>query len=517
MDPVNDHRALRLPPIHPRSSRGRGGLLAIGLIAPLAAGFLAWRGSFDGLYGQDPYAYYDYAIGTLRGWLSAGPSLNLPFFYWPPGYPALILLAAQGIGLSPLAGQVVSLCAGGLAAVFTGLLARELDRDDRRVPLLAALMVAFSGQLWQSAMVVMPDTAALAAATGGVWALARYARRNSLRWLLLAAGALAWAVITRWVYALVAIPCALYALVVLSRQPRRVALAHGLAAAIWVAVMLGPVVVPTVSAILKPGGGPIPFGADFEVYTWNPLNALRSEFVNADGHLVYRLPTGLYYTLAPAREYYFTPLLALFILPGLWVVARRRSLGSRLLVVGWAAIVYVFLIGAQWQNFRFTLSFMPPLAILAAIGLERTTGAIGRIPQRGLMGSLVVVSLLWMAFSGASLAQGFIERKDADLEVVRWAESRTPPDARLLAFSITLTFQHYSRLETRELYTLDPAQLAALTVERRPTFLLINVENVEQQWAGRSPSENTRWLRDGPGLAALGQFRDYTLFRVGSP
>ncbi|HET8627533.1 MAG TPA: hypothetical protein VFL91_08945, partial [Thermomicrobiales bacterium] len=166
------------------------------LAAVVPAGALAAAGRFDGLYGQDPYAYYDYAVGPLRASL-----LHLrppPAFYWPPGYPLLVALASFVVGARPLAGQIVSLVAGGLAAVFAALLAHEvwpaLDaRGGARArlygPLLAGLAVALCGQVWQSSVVVMADTAGLAAATGGAWALARYGRRGDSGgpgWLVLA-------------------------------------------------------------------------------------------------------------------------------------------------------------------------------------------------------------------------------------------------------------------------------------------------------------------------------------------
>ena len=73
-----------------------------------------------------------------------------------------------------------------------------------------AVLAALNPQLWQSSIVVMSDTTALAAGTLGGWALARYARLGGARWLALSAAALAYAMATRWAYALEALPCAAY-------------------------------------------------------------------------------------------------------------------------------------------------------------------------------------------------------------------------------------------------------------------------------------------------------------------
>ena len=107
-----------------------------------------------------------------------------------------------------------------------------------------------------------------------------------------------------------------------------------------------------------------------------------------------------------------------------------------------------------------------------------------------------------------------ISRKNGDLEIVRRVESETPSGGRLLTFGLTLTFQHYSHLETLELFHLSGTDLTNLVMEHRPTFLLIDTVNVETQWAGRPPSENYDWLRAGPGLVTVDRLGSYTLFKV---
>jgi hypothetical protein len=120
-----------------------------------------------------------------------------------------------------------------------------------------------------------------------------------------------------------------------------------------------------------------------------------------------------------------------------------------------------------------------------------------------------------MAVGGVELTRDFIERKQLDLAAVRWTESQLPPDARLLTFGITLAFEHYTALETVEFYNLTADDLARLVSDGQPTFLLLELDSIEQQWRNRPPSENYHWLRDNTGLEALGQHAPYTLFRVG--
>jgi hypothetical protein len=510
-------------------------LVPLGLIIPFAAGGIALFERFDGLYGQDPFAYFDYAMGPVRqSLLDLRPP---PPFFWPPGYPIAVALASLPLGVSPLVAQLVSLVAGALVPVFTVLLAREIwpsaragshvlvpagsalsdTSSNTEVAVLAGLLVALTGQLWQSSVVVMADTLGLALATAGIWALARYGRRGHRPgWLLLAAMLMAAATLTRWIYGLVGIPCVVFALHALARHPRRAeAFAHAGAAALVTGIFLGPVLVGAADEAVRSGGGIAPFAGNFQVYRWSPGWALGREFVTPDGRLSYETPTGLYYALAPARWAYFTPIIAPFILPGVWVVLRRRAAAPLVLLLGWAAVVLAFHAGSAYQNFRFTLAFLPPLAILAAIGVRQVAGALPRATLPAAAGAMAI-GLALMAAAGLHTTRTLIAYKHRTLEVVRWTETRTPADARLLTFDLTSTFRRYSHLQTLELYDQDPDRLDGLVTSGAPVFLLVDTAHVARQWADQSPGRNVRWLERGPGLTGLGDEHGFTLFAVGA-
>ncbi len=427
--------------------------------------------------------------------------------------------------MRPLAGQAVSLLAGALVAPLTVLLAREALAGERHpprvilwVPLLAGLLVALNGQLWQSSAVIMADTLGLAAATLGMVALLRYGRRGQARWLWLAAGALAFALLVRLAYALVALPAALFALRCLARQPRAQAVRHALGAGAIVLILLGPLLGSTMRDLLAPSRDFVSFAAAGEIYRWSPLTAFRREHQSADGLLSYTLPNGLYYAWIPFRSFFLSPLWALLIVPGGWAVWQRRR-ASLWLVVGWAASVYLFHAGTAWQNVRFTLAYLPPLALLAALGFASVAEALrARGVARGIVRAGLLLYLLlgvgWMSAGALDLTRGFIERMQGLVETVRWVEAQVPEGARLLTFSLTLTFEHESALETHELFFLSPDTLAPLLADERPTYLFLDVGSVESQWQGKAPALNYQWLRDNPGLRSLAERPPYTLFEV---
>jgi hypothetical protein len=331
--------------------------------------------------------------------------------------------------------------------------------------------------------------------------------------LALSAAALAYALATRWAYALEALPCTVYGvyLLVSRARCRPVEIARGAAGAalsggIVLAALLGP-------GLLVRGPASAAFTGDLEVYSWSPLNFFRRQFTTIDGLLSYRLPNGLYYALSPGHPDYFTPLLAVLLAPGLWLLLRQRRAMPLVLLLAWPLMILGFHAGAPWQNFRFTLAALPPLAVLAGLGAAQAAAWLG--PRRsGLVLALVGAGLVWQVVAGAQLTQQFINRKRADLAAVAGVEALAPANAQLLTFSITGTFDYYSRLDTHDLWGLDTAQVAGLVADGHPTLLLIDVANVEAQWQGHAPAINYHWLRDGPGLDRLGQFQSFTLFQV---
>jgi 4-amino-4-deoxy-L-arabinose transferase-like glycosyltransferase len=500
------------------------GLSALPLLVPA---WLARRAGFDGLYGQDAYAYFDYAVGPLAAALRAAQPP--PPFFWPPGYPLVVALAAEVVGPHPQVAQTISWVAAVLTVGFTALLAAELwpwPSWRRTGMVMTALLTACVGQLWQSSVVVMADTTGLAAATAGMWALVRYDRQAQPRrglWLLLASACLALALLTRWAYALVALVAALWTLGRLWRQPWPV-LGRQVGPALLVAVLLlAPLWWAWLRGTVDPVSGHLAFAGNWQVYSWSPRHAWQREFVTPDGLLRYRWPNGLWYAGAPAHRYFFTVLLAPFLAVGLVTAVRPWRRDPRLLLLpAWAGVVWGFHAGAAWQNFRFNLAHLPALAVLTSLGIVTAARGCRRLADArvarfamGVLALWVLGGLLLMARGGWVLTATFIARKNADVATVREVEARLPAGARVLTFNLTPTFRHYGRLEVADLYALSAAALDAYVAEGRPLYLLLDQGNVESQWQGRAPALHYQRLRAEPGLVPLGRYGPYTLWCVG--
>jgi dolichyl-phosphate-mannose-protein mannosyltransferase len=510
----------RPPQEHERARHGPAG--ARMWWAPLAPIVLAltlqWlliaRRSFDGLYGQDAFAYYDYAhelARSVRHLAAPGP------FAFPIGYPALVAILS-GLREAPprIAQTVSSLAAAGVVAL-TFLLARDLLAEDlgprrgstaRWTAVVAAFIVGASGQLWQWGTTIMADTAALFWATLAAWALVRYVRGQRLRWLSLASAGLALAFMTRWVYAVLALPFGLFCwwCTGRGRSPVRRTLPHVLVAGAVGLAVLSP-------QIFLSERNPDPLVRHEWLASWSPRNAIRRDFTTPDGIARYPLPVAAFYAKGAGSPRSFFPLLTPFLLLGLALIIKERRYQLLILLGGWSAAIYGFLIGIPYQNFRFILALLPPIAILAGFGLRRSWEWLS--PRwRPLLLAALVAALAGGIWYSKGVLDEFVTRKDQDLAVARWVQAAVPPHSQILSFGITETLVHYTRLDVSDTFLLSPSDLDRLVSSGRPSYLLVPLDSIETQWVGRAPDVSYRRLRDQRGLESLGTQEGYTLFRV---
>ncbi len=510
---------------------GRAALLIAGVaLAAALAARLAWP--FDGLYGQDAFAYFRYAR-ALWPWLLRGEPL--PIYYWPAGYPLLVALALPLFGGSSAAGQAVSIASIAVAAACTFLLSRELLPDAPggwRAAWVAGLAVALCGDALRAGLVTMSDALALACCVAAILALARYRRTRRGRWLAAAAVALGWAAITRWVCGLLALPMLGFWILEFGfwkSQPKIQIPKPNID--LVVAILLGTAIV--VPQVLLSQKTPESLSQHQWVVTWNAANIWRRDFVTVDGAQHYRLPVGAYYLAHMAWPSLLFPLLALMCLPGALWLARRRRWPVLALLAGWPLLLWVFLSGIPYQNARFILPALPALAALAGLGFgwvyertndeRRTTTDERRTTndERRMSGWSRVVLMLALATSLAgSLAWGLrdyrnlVVYKNEQLALVDWTRAQLPAGGTLITFGATLTLQHYTDYDVRELFYLAAPDLDAIVQQRRPVYLLLDVGNIESQWQGLRPQQDYYYLMQHPGLEIVGRRAPYTLFRL---
>jgi 4-amino-4-deoxy-L-arabinose transferase-like glycosyltransferase len=484
---------------------------------------VAWK--FNGLYGQDPFAYYDYGVGPLRRSLLDGAPLAAMF--WPLGYPILITLSSLVLGPVTAAAQAVNLLADVAAVGLTYLLGRDVlmqagadARLARRAGALGALSLGVMGRLVESSVLIMADSVALATALLSAWALVRWSAgeeegQPKTLWLALSAAALAWSIVTRWGQAVLALAWLVAALPALRARRRRgllpalIPAAAVLGAQFWLVFTVPP----------QADLGRYPFAGDLALVNgsgsgWSLVNLVQHSFVTPDGVLRYPWPNALFYGTGAFLPQYLTPLFFPAAALGLIVaaIAYRRAL---LLLLSWPALLLLFDAGLAEQNPRFILAAMPPIAILVGLGLAEIWDRL-RPRLRPVAGALLIAGLVVVARTGMRDLATLNNERNGDLQVAAWTAAHLPYRATTLSFGITLTLQHATRLHVLDLSVLTQADLRRLRALRHPLFLLVPVAAMSGQFAARPPGINYRSLRVHPGLIWLGTLHGYGLSRVRS-
>jgi hypothetical protein len=193
-------------------------------------------------------------------------------------------------------------------------------------------------------------------------------------------------------------------------------------------------------------------------------------------------------------------------------MAYRRSL---LLLLSWPASLLLFDAGLAEQNPRFILAALPPIAILAGLGLAVVWD---RLSPRGrsLAAAALSGGLLFVAVIGLRELGTLNKERNGDLQVAAWTAVRVPAGATTLSFGITLTLQHATNLQVLDLSVLSERDLKRLIAHRRPLYLLVQMSAMNGQFAARPPGINYRFLRNNFDLTPVGVVHGYTLARVGS-
>jgi hypothetical protein len=499
-------------------------LLALPTLALSLVVMVGWK--FNGLYGQDPFAYFDYGTGPLRRSLLDGAPMATMF--WPLGYPLLVTLASFAFGASTNAAQAVTLLAGASCAVLTFLLGRDvlmLAGADRKLALRAgatgALLFGVTGWAVESSVLATADSTALATSLLSAWALVRWCsspvgETGGRGWLALSGTALAWSAISRWGQLALA-PVWLLAIAWMSRRRLRDAIRDLPWALIPAAAIIG---VQAYLIFAVPAGAGVTsrsFAGDLGIIgggsggAWSPLHLFQRDFLNPDGAQHYQLPNSLFYATAAFRPIYLTPVFVLPVLVGTWSVASRYR-HALVLLIGWPVALLLLDAGLAEQNIRFVLAALPPLAILAGLGVaemrERAAPKFQAAATLLLAGCLLIVTV-----AGFYDVHKLVLASRSDLAVASWTAANVSSGATTISFEITLTLAHSTRLSPLDLSELSPAGLRQIA-KTRPSYLLVRVSSMLGQWAQRTPGQNYRYARDVLGLTPIGMRYDYTLFRI---
>ncbi len=469
---------------------------------------------FDGLYGQDPYAYYDFSrelVYFVQTGNAPGP------FFWPIGYPLLLSLVFGLFGTSEAIAQAMSLGAGALLTPLVYGLARQMGVN-RGGAFTAAIVMTVCGQALQSSIVIMADIPALALATMSAFALWRFNKTDKRRWLGATAFLLIWASIGRWLYLALGLPWLIGLMLHWRGQFRtqwRRILVDCAASAMTVILIFLP---QYIYSQFNPTDG---FNHPW-VQGWSVENVFQATFINIDGTFNYVEPNAIYYAkpIFDTTGYYIAPLFSLLIVVGVVGLVWHRHWSQTTLFLLWILLPYVFLAGIPYQNIRFPLIIFPAAALLVGFGVDtllqitKQVHTLYRYTIVAILTGLIALSALSTWHIARTEIANFITIHQADKSVAQWTAEQIPEGARLYTSGLTLTLNHYTTLEVYDLFYEIPATLAQRWRRGEADYLLLNVWQIENQWEGMILQANYHWLRDERGIAPIGRMGNYTLFRI---
>jgi len=487
----------------------------------------AWLNHFDGLYGQDAYAYFAHAVelyqhgSMFHHWQwEAEPRL----LFWPLGYPALVALFFAFTGVSAQAAQLVSIVAQAVTAGLTAALVSRMYPYSNSKSFLSsetsqaqALILQKSASLFaggavalsplgrQAGLTIMADALTLTLTTLALWLVVEGRIRQNGLWLAGAGLALAAAASTRYA-ALTVLPALLICWLWPTRrdEPNNSSmqrdgegkspaaltigfLAHLSRPAALIAFGLGLGLAALPQTIINLAW-PKPFWGHQWLTGWSPLNFGRTVFDTPDGHAVYPTSPLVFYGLEPLLNLRFlTPFIIPLVLAGLVVLWQgRRGWQSWTVLASWLVPV-LLLGGVPYENERFSLSFLPPLAIIAGLGLGQIYRWVGHYFRfKSFLAASLIITLLGLAglgWAGQKHLEGFAAFKQGQLGVVETVERKLPAEATLLSFGISLTYDHYYPLRpVFDLSALDEAAVAQIIAEKPVVYLLVEPAVLEQQF-----------------------------------
>ena len=264
--------------------------------------------------------------------------------------------------------------------------------------------------------------------------------------------------------------------------------------------------------------------------TWNPVNFWQSGFATQDGVQHYAISAGAFYLLHPLYSPQSLPFLLAPFLPicivALWrgrsgdVDGSSNRAASRaydLQLLAWWLIPALYLAGVPFESARFAVIYVPPLAILEAIGLA---AVVVRLPSRArglsrLGVALALLSLCLLAADSRRPLAALANGKARDLSAVRWLTTHAPRGATIAAFSLTLTLYHDGDTRAHD-WTL--ADLSAVTsadldrLSRLPHLVTVADEvNLAAQWPGLAPERSLLRLVSHARLRPVAYVGGYTI------
>jgi 4-amino-4-deoxy-L-arabinose transferase-like glycosyltransferase len=465
---------------------------------------------FDGFYGQDSYAYYEYS----KAFISSVNNFKIPDnFYFPVGF--YLFTYAVNIftfGNTNIASLIVSLISNSFIPALTFLVSTGLlkncfsEKETGIISLFAAVIMCASGSLIQAGIVIMSDSLGLALALTSVVLLIKYTDSGKLVYSLFSFVFLSLSIMTRYINILFIPLFILIFFSYLHSFKMKVNLKH-----LFLSLVIAVIVfLPQLYYILKfgvsylrPEEGPGQWTTQ-----WSLLNLFKRDFFIADGTFTYTLWNSVYYAAAIFNPMNFL-LFGIFFISGLYFIAVRKYRLLLIIPIAWIFMYYIFLSGMPIQVSRYTMIYSPSVAIIASLGIFETfTGVKLR--------KIIFVSLMLILFcSGMYRINNFLVQKERDMQVVEFVNNNVENKSTLFSFFITGTINHYSPKKSLELYYFNVNKIKGIIDSSMSNVYFVIPETIiNNQWKGLTLEQTFSFVKSNYNPEKIGYIDIYTIYCI---
>ena len=464
------------------------------LLVPMAIMGCLRLADFDGMVGQDGYAYVDYAR-KIRQWWQGG--IHPGDFFWPPGYPILgALFSFSGLSV-PLCMQVISCLSLSGTLIFTGWLIKSYYPQHEHKGLYSYLVLfgLFAPYFFRNGMVTTSDMTACLMVSMCLYYGNLYVQNYKWTHLMALAFAISIGTLVRYPVAVVLAPLVFHLAWIWIRDVKNA----------WhLLVVLIPLAVIALYLLFKPDY--TAFLGHRALSNWAFKNYFIGAFNTEDGSTHHFLPN-LIFIFSP----FFHPG---WIWPGLvfiWFSLKSKEGLPGLFLFGILPyLTYaLFLAGNPDQNPRHLLIGFPMVLFCCYRGYDQ----FFRIPgfRRYLKPALVLVLTIQILLSARALQPSF-KRNVLERHLVDRLRALNEQASVPVLYGFDMDIAMASRgvpFEVRNLYREEYAGF------ERGALVLFNEEGLSGQWKGKNPMINWEKLKNNYRLIIIETYKNgWQLYRI---
>lgn len=448
--------------------------------------FIRFILGFDGLYGQDAYEYLRYTE-ALKKFMLNGTSPG--DYFWGIYYPLTGSLLSLITNNSTLALQLISF----VSLVILVVLVEKIIVTIYKVKInkiISFLFVGLSPILLTMSFLVMSDMMASCLILASFYYFIQYLENNKEHHFLIGIGLSTIAILTRYVEVLIVFPILIYLLIALIKNRKFKSVF--LAILIFVLICLPHFLIRTNDSLK--------FINHSWLTTWNIANLFQNHFETVDGIAQYEY-INLAYCLFPFYYKYFFVFGGIIILFTLFFNRTKITKYQLLLLV--TIIIYIIFIGGiSFQNNRFLIPVIPLILVLFYPSFQKL------FQKKNLVYYLFLPIILIQLYYFKNYGQLYYTRNKLEqqiYQILKPYEGNT-----LYSFDIDIALQ--GRQMNFEFHNLF---LEKFTNFKKNALVLVNENNLEQQWFGKSPFINWNKIKNTCELKEIKQINaDWKLYQI---